>query len=491
MNNFIKQIFDQNKDKTNFAYIDGNGALSYSELKSASLGFANFLLEQGIKPRDYVIIAVPASRYWPAIFYGCVSVGIIPVPIEDDTPTDAIKKIVNKLTPRAIVSNQQNAELSDLLLVNSNIVGTINKLDAPYYDYDDQDLAFVLTTSGTTGNSKPVAHRHKIFKDITQFVTESRLGIDEHSVIMCTSRPNFAWAVSNNLIVSPSTGATCVTYDQKVDPSHIANYINTNKVTHVFSFPLAYNLLNKKSNVSFGDHLKVCISATEPLPLPIAQKFKEKFNRPLFSNLGWSEMPWFGVGNSIDFNKENTIGKPLSSLKTKVLTAEGIECDKNQPGLLWIGSDNISTGYLTDRHTVDRSEFDSGWWCTNDIVFIDDDGFYNFITRNNRYVKINSYWVSAPEIESLIMSTNLVDDCTVAFDTNNDGYPQVIAYVIPSSSTTTSDSIRTQLLKTAKSHLVPKRFYFVPDLPRTARNKKVILKDILDKHYESFGLETT
>lgn len=265
-------------------------------------------------------------------------------------------------------------------------------------------------------------------------------------------------------------------------------YINAHKVTHIFSFPLAFNFLVNKKNTVLGEHLKVCVCATEPLPLSIAQRFKERFGLTVFSNLGWSEMFWFGVGNSIGFNKENTIGRPLPSLKTKVLNNDGQECQIDEPGVLWISGENISPGYLVDGQTINRSEFESGWWNTNDVVFVDGDGFYHFITRNNRYVKIHSHWVSAPEIEELVMSTNQVQDCTVVFDVNKDGLPIAVAYAIPNNNLVTTESIRIELVKKTKSHMIPKRFYFVSELPRTARNKKVVIKNQLDEHYKSFGL---
>ena len=473
--NFVDSLYRKVNLKK-VAFVDGEGSLTYDNVFKAASGYQQFLSSKGVASGDYIVVAIQNTRAVPVAFYACMLGGFIPI-FMDSADVNGIQRVKDLTNAKFIISDEHRNGFT--AFDETSILAHESILWSPY-DWSADQTAFMLCTSATTGAFKLVKHKHStLFK-----IAQSHLGlynISSDSVIMGTPKLSFGYGLAVNMIISAYNNATSIVYDVNISAGSIANYINSNKVTHFFANPTVYKFLLQSNHVKFPTSLEYVISSSEPLPDILIDKFKSRFNLTLLNAYGSSEtitncciiQDASAVGNS-------SIGYPIDGYQFKIVNDQMDPVSIGQPGVLMIKTDMISDGYFgTDENFYD------GWYYTNDICYKDLNGEYHFVNRKNQYVKIASTWTSASEIENFVLAVEGVKDVTVAFDTNEHGLTEAIAYVTVDKNIK-SHEIRAQLVKNVASHLVPKKVHVVDELPRTARNKRIFnnatLEQLLNVH---------
>lgn len=473
MNNFAHWVFERHQQRLDqVSHIDSARSMTFAELQDQSQRLAASLRSHGLVAGDFAIIAQPTSCDFVVAFFACIQMGIVPVPIDENATHDFVTRLQQRLHAKIILGTKYAAIADNL----SNVAFS------EYYQYAKDQLCLLLCTSGSTGDPKLVCHRHEILYQLVNLAERSGYGIEQTSTLMCASKLSFGYSVSNNCIVAPGIGCQAVLYDQPLTPQQTATLVNVHKVTHLFAFPLVYNQLNDKAKVELGSHLTCCVVSTEPCPKITIDRFQQKYNRPLLNGIGWSELFWMATANTPNQNRPYSIGKPLPGLATRIVDEQGNDCEVGQPGMLLVDSGSTAIGYF-DKLAANTATFDQGWMKTGDIVAQDANGFYWFVNRQGQYVKINSQWVSSQDIENTLLDTDQFKECTVVFDRNANDTLEAVAYAVPISNDVNPVRLRSDLLTRFKSHLVPKRIYLMPCLPRNARNKRVIDPDQLKRAY--------
>ena len=484
--NYAEYVFNYNADRYNkSAYIDKHGSMTFGQLSDDSHAFAQQLCMNGIGAGDFVMLALPNTKQFPVAFLGCIIVGAVIVTVDPDLDKDSVANLANKTSAKCIVSTDTFHKISQVPVFIDIDQPVVYQSKITYHYYDPDDLVMLLCTSATTGEPKLVKHRSRLLFDIVELVRNSDFNITDTSVVMCTSKISFGYSLTNNMIVALSTGATAIIFDSTISPTNVINLVNEHQVTHLFASPPVYNLMLNKKDLQLPLHLRVLVCAGESLPRTLETNFKEKYKIPIFNVYGWSEMPWIAIVNDLKNHRVGSIGKALPGLQFKILDPDGKDCAVGVPGVLFVHTSKTSNGYYSATESQNLA-FADGWFKTDDVVYQDQDGFYFFVNRNGLYVKINSTWTSAQEIENLLWSTGKINDCTVVFDKTDDGIFEALAFVVIKEEIQTTNivlQLRSDLTKIAKSNQIPKKIYTLLALPRSKRNKRIIDKKILEEAY--------
>ena len=468
--NFVDSLY-RKVNLNSLAFVDGQGSLTYDNVFKAAAGYRTYLSNNKVNAGDYIVVAIQNTRAVPIVFYACMLGGFVPI-FMDSADAAGIQRVKDITRAKFIISNEYGDNF--IAFPETSILAHESNEWVPY-SWDANQCAFMLCTSATTGAFKLVKHRHStLFKIAKSHI--GLYGISSDSVIMGTPKLSFGYGLAVNMVMSAWAGATSIVYDVGISAHAIFNYINSNKVTHFFANPTVYKVLLQSNHNTFTKSLLYCISSSEPLPDVLIDKFKNKFNITLLNAYGSSEtITNCCVIDNTESAGNSSIGYPIEGYQFKIVDDNFNLVEIGQPGVLMIQTDMISDGYYgTDEN------FYNGWYYTNDICYKDLNGEYHFVNRKNQYVKIASTWTSASEIENLVLKVNGVKDVTVAFDTNEHGLTEAVAYVTVETDLKPHE-IRAQLVKTAASHLVPKKVHVVNELPRTARNKRIFNNATLEK----------
>jgi len=471
--NFAQFILQRNNNNNDIAYSDSYKKISYKELASRSRRFVEWLNQNNIKPRTRIIINLPDGVDWMIAYYGCLLHGCTIILTHPDSTFDDLKSLIERTKADVIIKNSKVIQSLGIIEITKYVFENLPTDECKqFYYYLPDESAVWFTTSGTTGLPKIVMHRHQALFDYLKLLSDS-YNIDSSSRVFVTPKPSFSYGFCVSCITCPALGAHVIINDQPITANSVFQGVNSNLATHLFTNPTILNLLVKKGNGKFNKNLAVVISASEPLPLIIQEKFLEKYSVTILDSLGFTESLGICITNTVAENRIGSIGKPCPGYQLKVVDENNNRLGPDQAGILMVNGPTVSMGYYQNWNAT-KNTYQGHWMATNDVVKYDQDGFFYFLNRDDQYIKINAYQVCASEIENILMNRDDILDCSVIFETNDHGLIETTAFVkIDPEHTTSSLKIRSELLQKHAAHLIPKNFYKVQDLPRTVTNKRV------------------
>lgn len=474
-NNLSKFVFDRVRNNQTAGYIFGDHVLLYRDLESFSRKTAGYFDHRGIGVESTVIINLPDSHEWPVIFYALTLIGARIMVTHANLDITSLHAISARINATHMISNRDR-DIGTTNIMLDDV--TQHRSDFEYqhaHQYHPDDLHFMITTSGTSGRQKIVEHRHNAaIKLIEHFDGRHTLykDINHESVIMCTAKMNFLYGLGANICLAPSQGVTSVIFDRKLTPRNIITLVNKHRVTHLFSGAVAYMLLTKyRGKMTFGDSIQCLVSGGEKLPETIAVAFGKKFSLDIYDAIGASEVFWFFIGQHRDAVRPGSMGKLLPHHEAKVVNQDGSDCAVGEVGRLMVKADWLALGYYDDPASNEFS-FRDGWFWTNDLVRIDDQGFYTYVGRSGQLHKVHGIWVNLLEVENYICVLPEVTDCLAEFTVDVDGLIEVKASIVTTTSLSAED-IRKKLVKVVPPCQMPKFVTMVPEIPRTLNGKKI------------------
>lgn len=474
-NNLSEFIFDRVRSNQTAGYIYGDHVLLFRDLESFSRKTAGYLNHRGITAESTVIINLPDSHEWPVIFYALTLIGSRIMVTHANLDITSLSAISTRINATHMISNRDRDTRTTNVMLDDVTQHRLNFEYQHAHHYDPNDLHFMITTSGTSGRQKIVKHRHDAaIKLIEHFDGRHTLykDINHESVIMCTAKMNFLYGLGANICLAPSQGITSVIFDRKLTPRNIFTLINKHQVTHLFSGAVAYMLMSKyQGKANFGESVKCLVSGGEKLPETIAVAFDKKFGHEIYDAIGASEVFWFFIGQYQGMTRAGSMGKPLPDHNVKVVNQDGSDCPIGEVGRLMVKADWLALGYYDDPES-NRFSFRDGWFWTNDLVKVDDQGFYTYIGRSGQLNKVHGIWVNLLEVENYISALHEVNDCVAEFVADKDGLIEVQAMVVTTSSLS-AEEIRKKMIKVVPPCQMPKFVVLVPEIPRTLNGKKI------------------
>jgi acyl-[acyl-carrier-protein]-phospholipid O-acyltransferase/long-chain-fatty-acid--[acyl-carrier-protein] ligase len=213
------------------------------------------------------------------------------------------------------------------------------------------------------------------------------------------------------------SGCGAVYHPNPTDARAIAELVAKYRGTFLLSTPTLCSGYTRKCSREEFASLRYVLVGAEKLRAPVAAAFHEKFGVELLEGYGCTEMapvvavnvPNFEAPKNVQIgNKPGTVGHPLPGVAARIVDPVTFEqLPNNQEGLLLVRGSNRMLGYL-DQPQRTAEVFHNGWYITNDIALIDDEGFIRITDRLSRFSKIAGEMVPHIRIEEAI--GNLIGD---------------------------------------------------------------------------------
>ena len=167
--------------------------------------------------------------------------------------------------------------------------------------------------------------------------------------------------------------------------------------------------------------------------------------------------------------KENTLGRPVWYLRTRVVRADGGDAAADEPGELWVRGPNVFLGYHRAPLATAQALTEDGWLRTGDLVRADADGCLYLEGRLGAVIKSGGENVDAIEVEKIILecAPELSSAAVVGRPDPQWGERVVALCVAAPGSTLSAEALRERLRERLAGFKLPKEFRFLDDLPRT------------------------
>ena len=439
--------------------------ISYNELRAETLKMAQVIRSLGTQPGDRVALLLHDSPEFITAFISICSLGAIAVPINMSLRAEDQSSILENCGAR-------------LALEENDLRDKTAETSLPEFpDPGPNDPAFILYTSGSTGEPKGAVHRQSdIFYTNETFCREV-LRLTPEDRLFSSSRLPFAYGLGNSFSFPLLNGATTILCREKPSPDIIARVFKQHRPTIFFGVPVVYNLLleyHRKSGDLDTSSLRLCVSAGEALPAHLGEEWEREFGVQLLDGIGSTEMLHMFMSNHENEVRYGSSGRLLHGYEAQLRDEKGDPAPQGTEGNLWIKGDSAAIGYWEKPEATEKT-FVDGWVRTGDLYRCDSDGYWFHMGRSDDCFKSSGQWVSPVEVEGTLLRHPEVARAAVVEDFDADQLPCACAFVVKHEVESNSRQLEHALRKLAAESLPrfkqPRKYVFVSELPYTATGK--------------------
>lgn len=456
------------------------GGWSFAELTRASNRAGNALKAMGLRRGDVVLLRLPFDPGGVACLLGAVRAGFIPALTSILLGSQELAPILENAAPKLAVTTEELAEPLSGLPVVTQLPDASDDLDPVLCD--PEDTAYILYTSGSTGQPKGVLRAHRTLEgsagpncDALMQLTPDDVCYQPHQDLA------FSYPLGHGLMFPLYAGAACVADPARdaggrFEPVRCFRAMARQRVTVFTAATAVYRRLAEVVDPAPADlRVRLWACSAEPLPAEILHLWERRFGRPIHETMGQSECPSF-VGHYPGVEvRPGCLGKPFPGVDVRVLRDDRTDADPEEPGYLAIRADypGLCSGYhkAPDRWAAVCHD---GWYFTQDIARRDADGYIHYVCRADEVLKIHGYTVAPHEVEAALETHPAVREAGVVGEGG-----RLIAYVVPrDAARPDGEELRAHVRGRLAPYKVPAQVLLRGDLPRT-RTGKLRRRDLL------------
>jgi len=470
--------------------------VSYLELNDASARIANYLLELGASPGERVTVQVEKSVESIFLYLACLRSGLVYHPlntayksselsffIENAEPTIVICSTEAVDTYRSIVSKEG---IKAFLTLDSDGSGTLMQEAARFSSNCEtkqckgSETAALLYSSGTTGQPKGIilSHDNLLKNGETLVKTWGFSSSDRLLHMLPTYHVHGLFVGLNTILLSGASMVWCEGFNAEEAIENLPN------CTVMMGVPTYYTRLlsNSKLKKECCSNMRLFISGSAPLLKETFVNFQDKTGHSILERYGMTETG-MNTSNPLDGERRaGTVGLPLSGVTVRVVDGSGEEMTTNATGDIQIKGPNVFSGYwrMPDKSAEDFTE--DGFFNTGDKGSIDSDGYLSIVGREKDMIITGGLNVYPREIELIIDEINGVKESAVVGVADLDFGEAVIAVIVSDGSILDEEKIISLCKAQLANFKIPKRIYFIKNLPRNAMGK--IQKNLLRERFK-------
>jgi malonyl-CoA/methylmalonyl-CoA synthetase len=451
----------------------GDATLGYAELAGAAAAVAARL--EGAE--RVAVWAEPTLELCVAVL-GALAAGAAVVPINPGAGPRELEHIVADSAPDSLVTSSIVELPQSLRNLNRLDVDSNERSDDGLPDaLGDEDVAFVMYTSGTTGPPKGVQIPRRAIvsnldalAEIWGWTSEDRL---THAL------PVFHVHGLVIGILGPLRRGGQVEHAGRFSPGGLAEALRRG-ATMVFGVPTMYGRIAREAETdrSIADAFagaRVLISGSAALPVSVHERMHRLTGQSILERYGMTETlmnTGARLGSPVIPGR---VGPPLPGIELRLIDEAGETIDSSDDemiGEIAVRGPNLFTGYL-NRPDATAEAMRDGWFMTGDLATRDVSGSIKHVGRKSTdLIKSGGYRIGAGEIEGALLEHPAVAEVAVAGAPDPDLGERVVAWVVVEEGrTATADELADHVANLLTRHKRPREVHFIEALPRNAMGK--------------------
>jgi acyl-coenzyme A synthetase/AMP-(fatty) acid ligase len=220
--------------------------------------------------------------------------------------------------------------------------------------------------------------------------------------------------------------------------------------------------------------LHLCVSAGEPLPAELFNRWKERFGVEILDGIGSTEALHIFLSNRAGQVRPGSSGTPVPGYELRIADEKGGDVAQGEIGDLLVKGGSVTAGYWRKLEATQRA-LQGEWLRTGDTYFQDAEGVYWYCGRSDDMLKVSGQWVSPAEVEGLLFQHAAVLEAAVVGWEDENRLTKPKAFVVLKEgyapSPTLAEELQLFVRERTLPHKYPRWIEFVPDLPKTATGK--------------------
>ncbi|MDZ4789763.1 MAG: malonyl-CoA synthase [Hyphomicrobiales bacterium] len=471
---------------SNPAFIVPSGeTLSYQELDALVGRYAGALVRLGVKPGDRVTVQIEKSLAGAALYLAALRMGAVYNPLNTAYTASELEYFISDAQPTVLVVAPEKADAISRSALEHGVLA-VETLDAddlgsmaalardaaPFASVEqlgENNLAAILYTSGTTGKSKGAMITHGNL--ISNIAALHEAWAFQPGDVLLHALPIYH---VHGLFVALGTAlynASPIIWLPKFDATQVADLLP--KATVMMGVPTFYTrLLDEPTfDAALVKHMRLFVAGSAPLLAETHAKFFDRTGHYILERYGMTETGMI-TSNPYDGARiAGTVGYPLPGVTVRVADAEGLEMTAGEPGVIEVNGPNVFSGYWRMPQKTCEEFRGDGYFITGDIGVREADGRISIVGRAKDLIITGGFNVYPKEIETEIDAMPGVVESAVVGVPHPDFGEGVIAIVVTNGAALAEPEIISALKEKLARFKLPKRVFFVTDLPRNAMGK--------------------
>ncbi|HJN49445.1 MAG: long-chain-fatty-acid--CoA ligase [Pseudomonadales bacterium] len=485
------------------AYVDATHRLTFDALNRRSNCTGNALVAMGVEPGDRVALLLMNSTDFMESYFALAKIGAVVVPLNWRLVADELEFILKDSGAQTLIYGKEFVDLVAELHSRGERTEVSHWLQAgngssshfaldyqqqkqgasdsePEIRAADDDLLYIMYTSGTTGLPKGVVHSHNtaLWALLTFAITSDLRDGDRYLAAL----PMFHVGALTPLTVNVYRGVTSVVM-REFDPQRAWELIAEENITTALLVPAMLNFM-----IQVPDRERFAIatlrwiqSGASPLPVSLIRQYDE---------LGIEVHQIYGLtescGPACVINAENALkkigstGRAFFHTDVRVVNEAGGDCAPDEQGEVWVRSPHNMLEYW-HRPEATRETLVDGWLRTGDIAVMDPDGFVYIQDRIKDMIISGGENVYPAEIENVILSHPEVAEVAVIGQPSERWGESPFALVVRKSELLNDSDILKYCDGKLARFKLPKGVAFVDEIPRNPSGK--VLKRVLREQF--------
>jgi len=469
--------------------------LTYRELDDRSNQLARYLEKRGIANEALVGLCLPRTPELVVTLLGILKAGGAYLPLDPGHPAQRLQAILRDAAVSIVITTEALAQRlgatprqSLLLDVQRPEIAREGIAD-PKTRVESEQLAYVVYTSGSTGEPKGIAVPHRALANHT-------LALAERYAISARDRRLQFVSISADVLIADVfpvliSGGTVVLRPEGdvLSVADFLRFLEERKVT-MMGIPSVYwhewvEAMATEEAATLPSSLRVVVSGMDSARPELLATWKKRFGKRVrwFNAYGPSEATCTATTYEAVLSSETLlqaipIGRPIANVRVHILDTHLRPVPVGVPGEICIGGRGVARGYrnrpdLTGERFL-RDPFsenpDERLYRTGDLGRYLVDGNIEFLGRMDNQIKIRGYRVEPGEAEAALRRLPHVRDAVVVGQ-GAGGRRKLIGYVVASGSRPCTDDLRAQLRRTLPDYIVPAAIVALDALPLTPNGK--------------------
>ena len=501
------------KDSSRPAVVWRETVLTYRDLEVQSNRVATLLEASGIGRGSRVALYLPKSHRAIVAILGVLKAGAAYVPIDPHAPPLRAAYILRDCAVRGLITTadmlaQLNPRLTgfdslETILLADDVgdlpahparvqikrwaeLASIEAAEPKANGSTESDPAYLLYTSGSTGNPKGVILTHRNALAFVDWGAET-FGVLPDDRLSNHAPLHFDLSVFD-IFVALRAGATVVMVPDQIAlfPTELARWIDDARISIWYSVPSALTklLLHGGLDRYHYEQLRTVLFAGEVFPVKYLREVMTRLPRATFFNLyGPTETnvcTYSRVPRPLPFEvAEISIGRACANTEVFALNAGDASIDAGETGELYVRGPTVMAGYWAlpekTREALIanplQAEFETRVYRTGDMVRLEVDGSYSFVGRRDNMVKSRGYRIELGEIEAVLLQHSGVREAAVLAVPDEEIGVRLKAVAALSDDAVSEEELRAFCLARLPRYMIPETFVLSRELPKTSTGK--------------------
>ena len=496
------------------AVVFGDNRYTYDELNRRINRCAQALITLGLEPGDRLAVMADNCAKYLELYFAAAKLGMSVTPLNIRLGDNEIDHILadsecnvfavgDGYEPRAAALRDRFAAVQHWLSLDTTLSGfhdyeallasaSEDEPDRDRYQVDEDDLAILMYTGGTTGLPKGVmiSHRNAMTGTIAAALHFSMTKDDA----TCFALPIFHiawWPIPMVLLVG---GKACIV--RQPEPRSMLSLIETERCTHLNLVPTVYGRLADDPTTADYDlsSLRIMSYAGSPFPVTILKRCIRQFGNIFAQAYGATETGGgpITVLDAADHHLEGEGARLLASAgragvcsRVKVVGDDDTTLGPGEIGEVCVKGAHIMIGYWKNPELTAKA-LRGGWYHTGDMGYLDEQGFLFLTDRKSDMIITGGENVYPSEVENVLHTHSAVHECAVVATPSAEwGETVYAAIVLRPGAAATAEELIDHCKLTLARYKCPKAVTFVDSMPKTAIGKisrkdvKVLIKELI------------